>query len=1137
MSSDDSTSKVHIPALGLNVPYQNWSLLVESALMTKGLLRYIKEPLLADAVPPPTSLQLDKRTQAFGFILLHLSFSERQAIEPILALNTQDAYTLWLNIKERHERVTISRVWASWKRLNAAPETTLSDPAGIDAWFTGTIAAYNAYRASGRQLDEYTACLIMLDNLPEMWGAMRRSITQSGNDGNTMTFAVLRNNMESELITRKSDQQLQQLQSSDVSQALVAMRAMMDRPQSARRQPKRPRVIYQRTPGATCTKCKKPNHTAQQCGKAVEASDQKADGTAQMTSSDNGARRRTVNLVRRSNNTASFDDYFDSDEPQDSEVNMTTDSNDSDDSSALATTKDYDNPAEPLTRHWLVDCGASHNYCNDPSLLSNIRGCNAGIKLGNGQRLPVIAEGEITLTLPPHGRLLTFTARYVPDLRRNLLSVGALGRQDIHVLCAGAHARIFHAHSNREIGRARCINTGLEFNLYRLDPIHSDTAPLHSALICQSKSDTERDTLMLWHRRLGHSNVRRILQLFNKGMTADSHELQIRYRPKSDAHRLHHDNQGKTADGHEPQIRRPSAHRLHHSNQGVTEDGLEPQIRIRPDAHQLHEPTGQTADGQELQHRDRLDAQRLHTGVPPADSLEPQTHRPTDAHQLHPDAHRLHPSAHQLRYTAHRLRQHDGHCDSCAVCKHHAATRPPSVPAESRAMRPLETIHIDLRGPHSPGIKQELYQLLIVDECSHYVVGFTLQHKSDALASFERFATAANSFHSAKGYSIQFIRSDNGMEFIGADWTPLLTRLGIQRQRTSPYTPHQNGIVERLNRTIAESTRTMLHAAGLPARFWPLACQAAVYVHNRLPNKATGDATPYQLWHGKRPSIGHLRAFGCLAYGLVHNPGKLEDKATRCTFVGYPLDSSRTYLLWDNQQQKLHRSGHVRFIENINGWNYNPRPAVTVGEAAAGEAAAGEEQVRQAATMPTGTSARQADAAPTPAAQPALSLPPQPVVSDTSAAGPDDDQPAPLQLNRSQQAQLRRLRDTLLPAINDAAPAAQVTHTLLHADRPQLRAGPGRHHYYGSVHAAQLAALDDIDSEEPRSFRAAMQSVHRSQWLDAIRSELRSLIKAGTWRYAHKPNASNLVGCRWLFKVKKDKDGNVSKFKARLVAH
>ena len=671
--SDDSTSKVHIPALGLNVPYQNWSLLVESALMTKGLLKYIKEPLLADAVLPPTALQLEKRTQAFGFILLHLSFSERQAIEPILALNTQDAFALWLNIKERHERVTISRVWASWKRLNAAPDTTLSDPAGIDAWFTGTIAAYNAYRASGRQLDEYTACLIMLDNLPEMWGAMRRSITQSGNDGNTMTFAVLRNNMESELITRKSDQQLQ---SNDVSQALVAMRAMMDRQQSARRPPKRPRVVYQRTPGATCSRCKKLNHTAQQCGKAIEASDQKVDGTAQLTSTASEARRRTVNVVRRSNNTASFDEYFDSEEPQDSEVNMTTDSDDShcDDSSALATTKDNDNPSEPLARHWLVDCGASHNYCNDPSLLSNIRGCNAGVKLGNGQRLPVIAEGEITLTLPPHGRQLTFTARYVPDLRRNLLSVGALGRQDIHVLCAGPHARIFHAQSNREIGRARCINTGLEFNLYRLDPIHPDNAPLHSVLICQSRSDAGHDSLMLWHRRLGHSNVRRIIHLFNKGMTADGQEPQIR-RPTSNAHRLHHNNEGKTADGHEPQIRRPSAHRLHtidqgrtadgqepqihrpsahrlHSvDQGMTADGQEPQILIRPDAHQLHEPTGQTADGQELQHRIRLDAHQLHTSMT-ADSHEPQIRRP-DAPSLHPNAPSLHPNAPSLHPNAH----------------------------------------------------------------------------------------------------------------------------------------------------------------------------------------------------------------------------------------------------------------------------------------------------------------------------------------------------------------------------------------------------------------------------------------------------------------------------------------------------
>ena len=184
-------------------------------------------------------------------------------------------------------------------------------------------------------------------------------------------------------------------------------------------------------------------------------------------------------------------------------------------------------------------------------------------------------------------------------------------------------------------------------------------------------------------------------------------------------------------------------------------------------------------------------------------------------------------------------------------------------------------------------------------------MGYILTDKSQAITHFEQFATAAHNFHRAKGHTIQFIRSDNGGEFIGQQWAQLLTWLGIQRQLTSPYSPHQNGVVERLNRTIGESTRAMLHYAGLPERFWTLASQAAVYINNRLPSKATGKLTPYQLWHGKRPHIGHIRTFGCLVYTLVHQAGKLEDRARRCTFVGYAVDSSRTYLLWDNERQTL----------------------------------------------------------------------------------------------------------------------------------------------------------------------------------------------------------------------------------------
>ena len=117
--------------------------------MTKGLHKYIRVALVAgEPHPSQYAHDVDKRTQAFGFILSHLSFSERLAIDHILTLGTQDAFALWADIKHRHERVTISRVWAHWKRLNAPPDTKLTDAKGIDTWFTGTIASYNAYKAS-----------------------------------------------------------------------------------------------------------------------------------------------------------------------------------------------------------------------------------------------------------------------------------------------------------------------------------------------------------------------------------------------------------------------------------------------------------------------------------------------------------------------------------------------------------------------------------------------------------------------------------------------------------------------------------------------------------------------------------------------------------------------------------------------------------------------------------------------------------------------------------------------------------------------------------------------------------------------------------------------------------------------------
>ena len=155
---------------------------------------------------------------------------------------------------------------------------------------------------------------------------------------------------------------------------------------------------------------------------------------------------------------------------------------------------------------------------------------------------------------------------------------------------------------------------------------------------------------------------------------------------------------------------------------------------------------------------------------------------------------------------------------------------------------------------------------------------------------------------------------------------------GIRRELTSAYTANQNGVVERMNRTIVEMARTMLAAACLPSSFWELAIDAAVYCRNRCPTTSLDGRTPYEAWCGSKPRVAHMRIFGCLAYDHVRKPlrGKTEVKAKACIFVGYSPDSA-TYRLWDQQSGKLITSRDVYFVEGqlgIKAWGATAESAL-----------------------------------------------------------------------------------------------------------------------------------------------------------------------------------------------------------------
>ena len=122
---------------------------------------------------------------------------------------------------------------------------------------------------------------------------------------------------------------------------------------------------------------------------------------------------------------------------------------------------------------------------------------------------------------------------------------------------------------------------------------------------------------------------------------------------------------------------------------------------------------------------------------------------------------------------------------------------------------------------------------------------YILKHKGEVLQRFQEWKALVEK---SSGRKIKTLRSDNGGEYTSTEFTSFLTKEGIKHELTIPHTPQQNGVAERLNRTLIEGVRTMLADSKLPHRFWAEALSTAVYLRNRSPTKALEGVTPYEAW-------------------------------------------------------------------------------------------------------------------------------------------------------------------------------------------------------------------------------------------------------------------------------------------------
>jgi transposase InsO family protein len=254
----------------------------------------------------------------------------------------------------------------------------------------------------------------------------------------------------------------------------------------------------------------------------------------------------------------------------------------------------------------------------------------------------------------------------------------------------------------------------------------------------------------------------------------------------------------------------------------------------------------------------------------------------------------------------------DGICSTCQVGKQVGAHHPHKNIMTTD--RPLELLHMDLFGPVAYiSIGESKYCLVIMDDYSRFTWVFFLQEKSQTQEILKRFLRRAqNEFR----LRIKKIRSENGTEFKNSQIEGFLEEEGIKHEFSSPYTPQQNGVVERKSRTLLDMARAMLDEYKTPDRFWEEAINTACYSINRLYLHRILKKTSYELLTGKNPNVSYFRVFGSKCFILIKRGrnSKFSPKAVEGFLLGYH-SNTRAYRVFNKSTRLVEVSCDIVFDE------------------------------------------------------------------------------------------------------------------------------------------------------------------------------------------------------------------------------